>query len=326
MRSLIAILDQLKPPSLALSALTDAFEQDSIRGCIAQRDISDTFRRTGGKFGPLGPLSGPLEVAVDGSYQQNFQLGRIDLLDIDVDCDARRMFQAAVTLVGIRCFAAQDVETDELFGTVSLINVNPNFSSQNELIETVPLPLTPSVSGDFHYKETLLGTVPLTGSGLVIHTTLWDNESGAVGEIREKVQEMLREGAKKGASALGAGAIAGDPSVTSGAVGDFTEFEIGGVKPFEIVTASLAGVIAGWLADDLMGEQRNVVPTGSILEFRGAGYNNSLRMDPALDFDARFNWPPPGHDITFSKGGALYKAYFKIQAFEAIMPCEPKLL
>jgi hypothetical protein len=325
MRSLSDVLSQVNPQSDSLSVLTQRFESDSIRTCVAKHEISELFRRTGGKFGPLGPVSGDLQEAPDGSFRQNHLLGDIQLQDIDARCDARQMYQASISLVGIRCFAAQDVETDELFGTVSLINVNPNFSAVNELVTTVPLPLVDSATGDMHYKETVLGNVPLTGSGVVIHTALWDNESGHVDEIRDKVEAALREGAKKAASALAAGAIANDPSATAGTVGEVTEFEIGGVKPFHVLTLKLADVIAHWLADDLLGEKRNIIPAQSILDFQGVGYNNSLRTDPALEFDARFNWPPPGHDIIFNKGGALYKAYFKIQAFQQPMPCDPRL-
>ena len=58
---------------------------------------------------------------------------------------------------------------------------------------------------------------------------------------------------------------------------------------------------------------------------QGAKYANSLRTEPGLDFDVRLNWPPPGAEIVFNKDGALYKAYFKIQAFQQPMPCEPRL-
>ncbi|MGF7162890.1 hypothetical protein FHS85_004548 [Rhodoligotrophos appendicifer] len=327
MRSLSEVLAKASPGSKSLHALTAKYNTGSMTRCIAEYEIRDLHRRTGGKFGPLGPLTNPIQPHGDGGYMADTQLGTITLSDVSSPCAALQNYSTTVTLSGIRCFAAQDVETDELFAIVSLTCVNPNASGIDQTVCTMNTPITDTKSGDTVFRNMTIGNVPVVGSGISIHVSLWDHESGDVDEIRQKVAAAIEQATKAAQQAIAGGALGSDPAVTAGAVGDVTEFEIAGVKPFRVVTLELAGVIAEALADDLLGSKSFYVPAANLIEFADqAFYENSIRSDPALPFDVQINWPPrAGQEEPFTGKGAFYKAYFKIKTELSPIPCDPAL-
>jgi hypothetical protein len=161
------------------------------------------------------------------------------------------------------------------------------------------------------------------GSGIAITISIWDHESGDADKIRDQIQKVIEDGVKKGASALAGAAAADDPSISGGTIGDITEFEVGGVKPFELLTLGISDLIAHAAADDKLGEHTFVIPAANIIDFADpAKFNASLRpTSPDLDFDVRYNWPPKlEDDFVFTDGHGTYKAFFLVQCSQRVPP------
>jgi hypothetical protein len=98
-------------------------------------------------------------------------------------------------------------------------------------------------------------------------------------------------------------------------VGDITDFEVGGVKPFHILTVGLAGVIADWLADDLIGENQYTIPIANLMDFKPDNYQASMWPSgtDGLPFDVQVNWPPKPEQVKVFTGdkGGFYKGLFQ---------------
>ena len=74
------------------------------------------------------------------------------------------------------------------------------------------------------------------------------------------------------------------PRVTSGTVGDITQFEIGGIRPFDVATLGLAKLLAGLFADDLVGEHTFVISAQRVEDLADpTKFNASLKRSNDLD-------------------------------------------
>ena len=145
--------------------------------------------------------------------------------------------------------------------------------------------------------------------------------------MRDEINAVVEDAAKKGAQLI-AGAAASGNQQLAGAIGDVTEFEVGGVKPFKILSLGLAGLLADILSDDMIGEHEFVVPAQNICDISDpAAFQASFRRNPEiLDADVQFNWPPTDADeFLFSGGGGSYKVYFTVTPVKIERPLEPRL-
>lgn len=136
---------------------------------------------------------------------------------------------------------------------------------------------------------------------------------------------MIEDAANKAASAIaGAAAAADDPSVSGGTIGKVTDLEVGGVKPFHILTLGIAKVIGELLAGDLIGSQEFFIPAANISAFADPDkFKASLRTDPDVPFDVQMNWPPTFQEeaeFLFNQNGATYKVYFVIRGIPITEP------
>src|SRR5262249_40138521 len=140
--------------------------------------------------------------------------------------------------------------------------------------------------------------------------------------IRDKIAAVVVDAARQGAAALASAAAADDPQVSAGTIGKVTDFEVAGVKPFHFLTLGIANLIAGPLADDLIGEHVFVIPAANIADFSDqAKFSASVRKSPDLPFDVQLNWPPSldeemSEEELINESGT-YKAYLLIRAAPA---------
>ena len=105
-------------------------------------------------------------------------------------------------------------------------------------------------------------------------------------------------------------------------------FEVGGVKPFKVLTLGLAGLLASALADDLIGDHVYVIPPGNIKDWADQdNFTRSIRPNgDALDFDVQFNWPSrPEDEHVFTDGNGTYKVYLKIKGVRVIKPIDKNI-
>jgi hypothetical protein len=311
----------------ALSRIPDSMEiwwvgpGGSIQGAFWYDHISarvrDLHRRTGGKFGPLGALIRELRQNPDGSLVREYQLGEIRMANADAIPEAFTKFAVEVSLAAVKCFGTEDPGgEDEAYAVISLISVNPNFGGVDVLVKTTRTEIQNGVEArEVIFKQRTIGEVEaFPGSGIKIHVALFDHESGDANALRDRIQAVLNDAAKKGAQALAAAAAAGDPKI-AGPVGDVIDFEIGGVKPFKLLTGGLAQLLTNILADDLIDEHEFFIPAEHIRELAldGAKFNASFRRTPELGNDVQFNWPrTAAEEVLFSGGGGSYKVYFQI--------------
>jgi hypothetical protein len=178
------------------------------------------------------------------------------------------------------------------------------------------------------FKMQTIGDIVPVGTGIGIHVAIWDHESGNADEIRDKIAAVLEDAVKKGASALSAAAAADDPSVSAGTIGKITDFEVGGIKPFHVLTLGIARLISEALADDLIAEQVFFVPAANIVDLADqTKFDISVRRSSDLPFDVQLNWPPrPEDEPLFTDGAATYKVYFLIRSrLVPPLPHLPKL-
>jgi hypothetical protein len=313
-----AILQGLSNLDLVLEGLGGTPAEDS----IAARSMARFYRGTGSAFGPLGIPLGMPRRGSGTSYVQDFEIGGMHLGDFAGEVKAEVKFEADVTLAAVRIFGTQDRREDESYIVMSLVTVDPNHPIPVQTQRTV---IQDGVKrGDTIFKNAIRMQQPFSGtSGLMIHLAVWDHESGDQDEIRDQINKILEEGAAKAASALAGGDLSGQ----AGTVGDITNFEIGGVKPFKVITLGVAGLIAGALADDLIGEHTYVIPPGNIVDWADqTKFTQSIRPPDGLDFDVQFNWPPRLEDeFLFSDGDASYKVYLRVAGVQVTRPVVPSL-
>ena len=105
-------------------------------------------------------------------------------------------------------------------------------------------------------------------------------------------------------------------------------FDIGGVKPFQLLTRGIAGVVAGIVDDDLIGEQTYVIPPENVVAWSDQeNFARSIRpTGDVLDFDVQFNWPPrPENEPVFTNGDGTYKVYLRVAGIKMVEPIVPAI-
>jgi hypothetical protein len=293
----------------------------------ARRKVQNLYRRTGGSLGPLGAPTGSLH-RVDSSWAQDFTLGQIKLNDFEIDPKAFTFVEAEVKVAAVKCFGTEDPGgTDETYIVISLISVDPNRGAADHLVQTVRTAIDNNVfGGKVFFVNHTIGKLRVNGGGLSINVVMIDHESGNADDLRNKIAAALDAAANEGARII-AGAAAGGDQRLAGAVGDVTEFDVGGVKPFKILTLGLADIIASALSDDIIGEHTFVIPAQNVTDLLAQqAFTNSFRQTPELGFDIQFNWPPrPQDEFLFSGGGGSYKIYFTITPMGVLVPVEPRI-
>ncbi|HEX6553920.1 MAG TPA: hypothetical protein VF026_14225 [Ktedonobacteraceae bacterium] len=297
------------------------FATTSLRDAIAGFKIHDFHRRTGGKFGPLGVSFGSPVKQADGSYIANYQLGTIHLTDLSAQPSAETSYSADIMIAAVKCFGTQDNDgSDSTYAVISLSCMNPNNLGEN-LVQTVRTKIQDNThAGDVIFKSWSLPKAPAfpAGAGINITVSIWDHESGNADDIRDQIHAVIDDGVKKAANALAGAASADDPSVSGGTIGDITQFEVGGIKPFEILTLGLSTLLAKAFSDDLLNEKTFTIPAANIVELAEQdAFNASIRKSPDLDFDVQYNWPPkPEDEFLFSDGHGSYKIYFLVRGIK----------
>lgn len=314
---------------ISVHSVLRKFTSNSLHDAIATHSIKDFHRRTGADYGPFGVPLGALTKAADGSYHHQTQLGNIHLTDISGSPSGETQFIADVTLSALKCFGTQDNGPDETYAIISLFSINPNHSGSDKLAQTILTEIQENVHPqDTIFKMRTLGNIVPVGTGIGIHIAIWDHESGDANDIRDKIAAVIEDGTNKAAAAVAGAAAADDPSVSAGTVGKVTDFEVGGIKPFHLLTLGIARLISHALADDLIGEQVFFIPAANIVDFADqTKFDASIRKSPDLPFDVQLNWPPrPEDEPLFTDGKGTYKAYFLIKgAMIPLPPVNPKL-
>jgi hypothetical protein len=96
-------------------------------------------------------------------------------------------------------------------------------------------------SGDTLFKNAIRMRQSFTGtSGIMVHLAVWDHESGNQDDIRDSINKVLVDAASKAASTIAGGDLSGQ----GGLVGDIMNFEVGGVKPFQILSLGVSSLLA----------------------------------------------------------------------------------
>lgn len=345
MNSLVELATQmgLKERPISLRQVASKFHVTSLKDANAAFEISEFYRRTGRVFGPLGAPLGNITSSPDGNYQQDFQLGSIKIQGNDplATPSGVRKVLAKVRLAAVKCIGTEDPGgSDETYAIVSVINLDPNLAGQGDKLVTTE---RTEIINDVHAGDTILKSRAITkesgvgfpGSGIKIHVALFDHESGDADDIKARVQAFLEDASKKAVDAL-ASAEAADGAELAGPIGDFMDFEVGGVKPFKIITLGLADMISRLLSDDLIGEHEFVVPASVFTEWsvpspddpnKLPAWEASFRKIPGfLENDVQFNWPQRTEDeFLFGLGGGSYKVYLEITPQIILDPIVPRL-
>ncbi|NCC33136.1 MAG: hypothetical protein EOM24_14145 [Chloroflexia bacterium] len=314
---------------ISVRSLLEKFEVNSLYDAIASYKISDLHRRTGGNFGSLGaPVSG-LNKQSNEDYNREFQLGSIHLNNVNGIPKANTYFDVEVKLSAVKCFGTDDHVNDEIYLVISLISINPNFGHVDKLAHTMRTEIDSNVKrGKVFFKQKSIGALrAFPGSGIKIYVAVFDQEHGDADDLRDKIHAVLEDAANKGAQLIAGVAASGNQQL-AGPVGDVMEFEVGGVKPFKILTLGLADVLSDWLSDDMLGEHEFIIPAQNIIDLsKQAAFDASFRRHPeTLGSDVQFNWPRTDADeFIFSGGGGSYKVYFTITPLEVTRPLEPRI-
>jgi hypothetical protein len=322
-------------------SLVQKYGAESLHGAVAVQRIQDLHRRTGLAYGDLGVPAGPVLRDADGSYNQDYQIGKIHLNDFDGVPSADRKVKVRVSLTAVKCFGTEDPGgSDETFVIISVININANFDGTDKLVTTMRTEIKNGVQGgDVIFEARTVGPevgLGFPGGGLKINVAIFDHEHGDVDELREKIQAFLEDAARKGSQALAGAAAAGNPSLAgvAGGAQDFMNFEVGGVKPFRLLTLTLSDELAEALADDLVDEHEFVIPAVTLAGWakqapddpdRFPEWERSFRRSADLPRRIQFNWPPADDEYLFSGGGGSYKVYLTLTPILTIEPVVPKV-
>ena len=306
----------------SLRAILGRFSSHTAGAALSAAAIEAFHRSAGAKFGRAGPKTSPLESDGHG-WVQPCQLTSIRIKDLDSPALPDGELIANVRLTGLKCFGTySDLKDDSTYAVISLISMDPGHEGADRVVKTMRTDIVDGVKASaFLFREIDLGNVSVTGSGIVIHVAVWRHVDGNADDIRDKIAAALNDVVNKGVSAI-AGDVAGDSGATSGAVGNITDFSVGGVKPIQLLTLGLAGLIASFFADELIGEKVYVLPAEKLLVFADPkAWPGTLRTDvqSVLAPDARVNWPPSvDQEQMFDGGGASYKPFFLIDCTVAV--------
>jgi hypothetical protein len=250
----------------------------------------------------------------------------LELRNIEEPPIARDLIQATVEIAAVKCFGTEDPsDVDEPYVVVSVVSVDPHQLGQSGGAVTMRTEIINGVTPGRVFLEGRAVTerpIPVTGSGLHILVSLYEHENGDPNKIRDSIAAVIEDAAKKGAQAIVDAASGGDPKL-NGPVGDFFDFEVGGVKPFKLLTVGLADVVADILGDDFVDTKTFILNEGDLLSIE-KGPNSKFRKGelPAQD---QFNVPTPIQepDSLLSGGGGSYKVYFRVRVLRIPKPVEP---
>lgn len=303
---------------------------------IASAKMMDVYRRTGGKFGPLGSLPKQYQGTIlqtaapdgKGGWDQKHTLGAIHLDDLNAAPVAQNSYRAVVDVAVMKCFGTfSSSGTDSTYAVITMFCLNPNATAGQNVVTQRTVIVDEVKAGSQIFKMLQLGEIDTSGAGILINTSIWRHVDGNADDIRDKIHQVINQSANDAASAIAGDATS--PSTTAGAVGGITDWTIAGVKPIDWLTLGLANAIANLFADKLIDSYSYWIPEANIEAFADqATFAASIR-DPksmGLDFDVQANWPPRAEDEhLFSGGGGSYKIWFAIRAETVAIPVFPAL-
>lgn len=315
MRSLreLARAEMLNDPPISIRSLVQRYGVNTVRGLIAGHDIEKTYRQTlMERFGPMGEPTGEISPQPDGAFSRDYQLGFI-VKPLGEDCKAFTRYTVDVQLACIRCFATDDPGgTDEPYVIATLVNLNPMKGEDQHIVTKMFGPF--SVRGGQTFCKALTigeGVIP-AGTGLRVHIALFDEEGGNHEEVREDVEEYIKEAVKTGAVAVAAAVGVGDVNTASTVAGDALNSNIG-----RAITGGLSHLVADIWSDDFLGEKTYIINASDIKKVSTQeGLNASLvRGDAELDPDVVYNFPtdPRNPAWMFDQPGQ-YRVYLLIKA------------
>ncbi|MEZ4869323.1 MAG: hypothetical protein R3C14_48825 [Caldilineaceae bacterium] len=305
--------------SISIRSLLHNYGVGSLVGLIAAHDIDVAYRtRAYDRFGPLGePIGGVF--SQDGrTYKRDFQLGSI-IKPLGEDCKGSTKYKVYAQIAGIRCYGTDDPGgTDEPYLVATLININP-MKGEDQTINTKLFGPFQTRAGQTFCKAESLGEGEIpAGTGIRIHMALFDKEGGNHEEVREDVEEYIREAVKTGAVAIATAVGAGDINTASSVAGDALNS-----KPARWITAGLSHAVADIWADDFLGEKVYHI-TASDIQRLSTSDSLNVRNDPGLDPDVVYNFPkdPNNRAWLFDEEGATYRVYVMVQVSSPIeTPC-----
>ena len=108
--------------------------------------------------------------------------------------EAITYYTATPSLAAIKCFGTDDPSgKDEIYVVISLININPNFKGEDELVKTILIGPQPVAEGQVFGEMITLGEVRPVGAGVKVHVAVFDREQGKPEQVRKAIEEKLKE-------------------------------------------------------------------------------------------------------------------------------------
>jgi hypothetical protein len=317
---------------ISVRQLLTKMQTNSVATAVAAYKLNDFHRRTGGSFGPLGSPIGNVARLGDGSYHRNYQLGVANMKTLDDPVQGQKEYNASIILSAIKCFSTYSSfpsSTDTTYAVISVISINPNGAGQDVQCVTMHTPIQDDVkAGSIIFEGLTLGNTVPTGTGIAIHVAIWRHVDGDADKITDQIHSALNDAVNKAAAAMAANSAAADDTSTSGGtVGNITNFQVGGIKPIDLLTFELASLIASLFADKLIDQHTFDIPAGNIVDFADqAKYSQSIYQNPDLTPDIQVNWPRnQDPNPMFSAAGGAYKAYFLVQGHSMTSTVNPGL-
>jgi hypothetical protein len=261
---------------------------------------------------------------------QPFSLGILDLPSPSGPASVRDLRTATVQLMAAKCFGTDDPSgTDEPYLIASIVSFDPFQLRTGAGAVTTRTEIVNDINGgNIFLKDGRLLTpspINVTGMGLHIAVSMFDHDLGDPDKIRDTIQNAVEGAVNKGVQAIVGAASTGDPKL-NGPVGDIFEFEVGGFKPFKLLSLGLSDLLAEAFGDDLVGSHVFSLTEGDLL---------NLELDPHMrktgDIAQQYNVPTLVQDqdpdtlLHSSNSAGSYKVFLTVRVLATQVPVDPPI-
>lgn len=286
MRSIRELAQQegLSGSSISLRTLTQKYGVGTLETLVAAHDIEREHWSIGGTRGPLGnPLSSTSRNG--GVFVRNFEGGKIEW-KANEGATPYSQFFLRILYKGLHCFGeTSGAGSDEPYAVVSAYNPASRervktikFGPYENVEDGTSLPEVEQLWADF-------------ASDIAISTVVMEHDAGDHDQIRDKIQEALKQGADAAAAAFG---VSTPPEWT------------------DTITLGLAEGITSvlGLGDDVIGQDTFLIRRQELIDLA-----NSQSIELKRFGSIEFNYPV--NDATrppISDNDASYKVYFEVTA------------
>jgi hypothetical protein len=296
-------------PSWSVRSRCTKYGAKSVRELAASIIAKKHHRDLFGVWGLLGASVTPGVVSADGGYTQEYEGGRIDVLDHDPHAPKGTSYlKAIVEYIGLRVNEPNETY-DDPYIIFSVVNLNPDRLGQDNLEKVIKVgPLDDIDEGVVIGAPQTVWEGRVPGTGITVTAGAFDYDMGDPDDVKEEIETKLREYIQNALSAIGQAYGAGEEEAEAVLGSDIATWALG------IFSLGITEILD--LGDDYIGAKtQEIVP------------NTLRRLVNEADYQASLTTTTEGYtynyklDIASREGD--YSVYFRVRGVHQEEPITP---